>query len=261
MSMIARIYASLIFMAASAALTFNPLTYRERSVRQSALQEIGARCLPILPGFLLVSSFISLVIVQIVTATALSYGLSQFAVEVLVRSLILELIPLYVSLFVLIRIALPMAYALSASTGGAAPLQAALPFVQVPLSQGSHHQAGPLRIPLDMDSEQLLGRLVPHAVSCLFAIVLLTLLASLIALTISYLTVFGFSPWGLPEFTASIGRIFDPALAIVFMGKAFFFGLTIVFLPLSSPVARQDLALLFGILLLIEAVSLVALYY
>jgi hypothetical protein len=45
------------------------------------------------------------------------------------------------------------------------------------------------------------------------------------------------------------------------MGKAFFFGLTIVFLPLSSPVARQDLALLFGILLLVEAVSLVALYY
>lgn len=257
MSMIARIYASLIFMAASAALTFNPLSYRHQSVRHSALQEIAARCLPILPGFLLVSSFISLVIVQIVTATALSYGLSQFAVEVLVRSLILELIPLYVSLFVLIRIALPMAYALSASTAGVAPVQAALPFAQEPLSQGAHHQTGPL----SMDSEQLLVRLVPHAVSCLFAIVLLTLLASLIALTISYLTVFGFSPWGLPEFTASIGRIFDPSLAIVFMGKAFFFGLTIVFLPLSIPVARQDLALLFGILLLIEAVSLVALYY
>jgi phospholipid/cholesterol/gamma-HCH transport system permease protein len=230
MSMITRIYGTLIFMAASAVLTFNPLTYRHRRVRQSALQEIGARCLPILPGFLLVSSFISMVIVQIVTATAVSYGLSQFAVEVLVRSLILELIPLYVSLFVLIRIALPMAYALS---------------------------TGPLRL----DSEQLRERLVPHAVSCLFAIVLLTLLASLIALTISYLTVFGFSPWGLPEFTASIGRIFDPSLAIVFMGKAFFFGLTIVFLPLSIPVGRQDLALLFGILLLIEAVSLVALYY
>ena len=68
---------------------------------------IAERCLPVLPGFLLLSSLLSLVIIRIVTVTAQSYGLSEFALEVLVRTLVLELLPLYSAIFVALRISLP----------------------------------------------------------------------------------------------------------------------------------------------------------
>ena len=41
------------------------------------------------------------------TATAYSYGLSQYALGVLVRTLVLELIPLYAAMFVAVRYAMP----------------------------------------------------------------------------------------------------------------------------------------------------------
>ena len=41
----------------------------------------------------MLSALISLVLIRIVVVTALSYGLSQFAVQMVVRVLVLELIP------------------------------------------------------------------------------------------------------------------------------------------------------------------------
>jgi phospholipid/cholesterol/gamma-HCH transport system permease protein len=43
------------------------------------------------------SALLSLVIIRIVMATAAEYGLSQYALDVLVRTLVLELLPLLVA--------------------------------------------------------------------------------------------------------------------------------------------------------------------
>ena len=50
--------------------------------------------------FTVFSSLLGLVLIRIVVVTALSYGLSQYAVEMVVRVLVLELIPLGAALFV-----------------------------------------------------------------------------------------------------------------------------------------------------------------
>ena len=82
-------------------------SHNEQSHRPAIERAIAERCLPVLPGFLLLSSLLSLVIIRIVTVTAQSYGLSEFALEVLVRTLVLELLPLYSAIFVALRVSLP----------------------------------------------------------------------------------------------------------------------------------------------------------
>ena len=62
---------------------------------------------PNLLWFCVLSALISLVIIRIVVVTALSYGLSGYALEMVVRVLVLELIPLTASLFVALRSTLP----------------------------------------------------------------------------------------------------------------------------------------------------------
>jgi phospholipid/cholesterol/gamma-HCH transport system permease protein len=82
-------------------------TYQDAESWPAVQRAIAERCLPVLPGFLFLSSLLSLVIIRIVTVTAQSYGLSEFALEVLVRTLVLELLPLYSAIFVALRISLP----------------------------------------------------------------------------------------------------------------------------------------------------------
>ncbi len=49
------------------------------------------------------AALISLVLTRIVVVTAISYGLSRYALEMVIRVLVLELIPLTAALFVAMR--------------------------------------------------------------------------------------------------------------------------------------------------------------
>jgi phospholipid/cholesterol/gamma-HCH transport system permease protein len=62
---------------------------------------------PLLPWFTVLCALVSLVVIRIVVVTAASYGLSQYALEMVVRVLVLELIPLTAALFVALRCTLP----------------------------------------------------------------------------------------------------------------------------------------------------------
>ena len=62
---------------------------------------------PILIGFTVLAALLSLVITRIVVVTALSYGLSRYALEMVIRVLVLELIPLTAAMFVAMRCAIP----------------------------------------------------------------------------------------------------------------------------------------------------------
>ncbi len=95
---------------------------------------------------------------------------------------------------------------------------------------------------------------------------------SLRALGLAYIAVYGLSPWGLGDYTRTVGRIFNPAVTIGFVLKTVFFGLSVAVIPTaailesqrygrtsSSTVQPGAVRLLF-VLLLIEAGSLAVKY-
>jgi phospholipid/cholesterol/gamma-HCH transport system permease protein len=196
------------------------------------------------------SALVSVVLIRIVVATAYSYGLSQYALEVLVRTLVLELIPLYAALFAAVRFAMPGAQV-----------------VRKKLSD--LHRAGG-----EVNEQALLrSELLPRALAAVFSVLLLAALSCVVALVLTYLTVYGFSPWGLPAYTRSVGGVFTPAVTLIFGLKTLFFSLAVAVVPLAASAQRDaqgrysrrsdisEFARLFSVVLLIEVVSLVGNYY
>jgi phospholipid/cholesterol/gamma-HCH transport system permease protein len=230
-------------------LMLSPGSYRGARAR-AVLSHLVVAVLPLLPWFLVLSALISLVIIRIVTATANSYGLSQYALEVLVRTLVLELIPLFSALFVALRHAMP----------GAEQLRH-----QLDLRQRAGRQVPGI--------EGLAGTLLPRALASVHAVVLLASLSGVVSLIITYVVVHGLSPWALAAYTHDVGRVFNSVVSLIFLLKTGFFSLAVAVVPLAAAaepdergryVARSDMtefARLFSVLLLIEMASLVGNYY
>jgi len=199
----------------------------------------------VLPWFTSLAALLSLVLIRIVVVTALSYGLSQYALQMVVRVLVLELIPLSAAMFVALR-------------SGLAFNAGALPTVSV---TGAHRvQAPPF--------ERLHGELSPQVLADAFSVLTLAMVSSVVALVLAYLTVYGLSPWGLPGFTRTVGQVFDLAVSLGFMLKAFLFSMAVAVVPmaasLEAPPATSTMqpgaVRLFLVLLLIEAASLTVKY-
>src|SRR2546427_3721223 len=87
-------------------LALSPSTY-SRAGRSAIARQIVRATAPNLMWFTVLSALISVVLIRIVVVTALSYGLSRFAIEMVVRVLVLELIPLTAAMFVALRCTLP----------------------------------------------------------------------------------------------------------------------------------------------------------
>ena len=231
-------------------LALSPASYRDGAHREAVLGSLYRATAPLLTWFLVLSALVSLVLIRIVVATAYSYGLSQFALEVLVRTLVLELIPLYVAMFVAVRYAMP----------GAQEVRRQLALQQ---REGRLPERQPL----------LVDQLLPRALGSMFSVMLLAGLSSVVALVLTYLTVYGFSPWGLPGYTRAVGGVFSPAVTLIFSLKTFFFSLAVAVVPLAAAAQadrdgrysrRSDMsefARLFSVVLMIEVVSLVGNYY
>jgi phospholipid/cholesterol/gamma-HCH transport system permease protein len=227
-----------------------PSSYQRGPQRRAVLTHLYKASAPLLTWFLVLSALISVVLIRIVVATAFSYGLSQYALEVLVRTLVLELIPLYAALFVALRYAMP----------GAQQLRRQLAQEQ--------RQGHPV-----LGQALLRGALLPRALGALFSVLLLAALSCLIALVLAYLTVYGFSPWGLSTYTRSVGSVLTPAVTLIFALKTFFFSLAVAVVPLAASAQPDaagrlsrhsdisEFARLFSVVLLIEVVSLVGNYY
>jgi phospholipid/cholesterol/gamma-HCH transport system permease protein len=231
-------------------LAFSPSSYRHGAQRSAVLRQIYLATAPLLTWFLVLSALISVVLIRIVVATAFSYGLSQFALEVLVRTLVLELIPLYAALFVSLRYAMP----------GAQNLRKRL--------------SDQLRGGTEPDQHLLLRtELLPRTLASVFSVSMLAAVSCVVALVLTYFTVYGFSPWGLPEYTRSVGSVFTSAVTLIFSLKTLFFSLAVAVVPLAASVKRDadgrfsrrsdisEFARLFSVVLLIEVVSLVGNYY
>lgn len=218
-------------------LALSPSTYQGPRKRH-ILSHIYLSTAPILPWFLALSALMSLVIVRIVWTSALSYGLSGYALEVLTRTLVLELIPLVAALFVALRVTMPGS--------------------QTAARLAQQHQ-GPLLWPL-----------LPRAVAGVVAVFALAILSACVAMVISYVTVYGLSPWGLGAFTEMVGEVFSPDVVVILVVKTLLFALAVSVVPLGAAVINPSqqlkvaelraFARLFSALLLIEALSLAGSY-
>jgi phospholipid/cholesterol/gamma-HCH transport system permease protein len=218
-------------------LCASPSSYTT-SCRREAARQICLAALRPLVAFTLLWTLVSLVLIRIVMVTAQSYGLSAFALEMVIRVLIVELIPLFAALAIGLR---PSADP-TAATHATAWLGNAW-------------------------RESVVARSVAAAT----AVMALATISGAITLLTAYLNAFGFSLWGLGDFTRSVGQVFNLATTLGFLGKTVLFSLTVGMLPPALALARRadteatsrrvsDLAAMLLLLVLIETIALSAQY-
>ena len=232
------------FGAAVLALALSPRTYTA-AFRAATARQLVITTWQVLPWFSSLAALLSLVLIRIVVVTALSYGLSQYALQMVVRVLVLELIPLLAALFVALRSGLVF-------NAGAAPVQ---PVVHV-------HTLRDLS-PLRLQSE-----LAPRVLAESFSVLTLAMVNSALVLVLAYLAVYGLSPWGLPGFTRTVGQVFDLAVSLGFMLKVFLFSLAVAVVPMAASLQAQTsnstmqpgAVRLFLVLLILEVGSLMVKY-
>lgn len=238
----------LMFSARLLVLALSPSTYRGPNL-VALSQHLVRDTAPILLWFTLMTSIISLVIIHIVVVTSESYGLSRYALEMVVRVLVLELIPLTAAMFVALRCALP-----DAAEVAALHMRDTL----VVLSAGS--------------AEQLQREILPRVVSSTFSVLLLAIVSCVVCAVLAYLWVHGFTVGGLAGYSRTFGRVFSPALSLIFTLKTLGLSLAVGLIPIASvlydrpnPRIRastelRGLVRLFFMILLIEIGSLVGNY-
>lgn len=230
-------------------LAMSPSSYRGAQ-RLIMARHLVAATGPVLLWFTLLSAITSLVITRIVLVTAQSYGLSQYALEMVIRVLVLELIPLTAALFVALRCTIP-------------------------------HGANLARMRRrgELDAMRLQGidpvgrELLPRVVAGVFSTITLAALTCVITMVLAYLAVFGFTWAGMGGYTHMFGQVFNPAVTLVFVLKTLFFSVVVALMPVASALndpaghatrlsaEMQGLVRVFAMLLVIELVSLVGNYY
>jgi phospholipid/cholesterol/gamma-HCH transport system permease protein len=232
-----------LFGATALVIALSPSAWNRRHGVAIATR-VYASTWQVLPWFTAASALISLVLIRIVVVTAISYGLSQYALEMMVRVLVLELIPLGAALFVTLRAGFTF-------NAGAARAHA----------QGRRQEPDDFR-----------SGVVPEVIASMFSVLSLAMVSSALVLVLAYLNVYGLSPWGLEDYTRTVGRIFDPVVTISFALKTILFGLAVAIIPMAAMLesSRRENSLsstvqpgairLFFILLLIEAGSLAVKY-
>lgn len=233
-------------------LAASPSSWRQ-PWRGAIARQVWLGSAPVLLGFAIISTVLSVVIMRIVLVTAQSYGLSQYALEMVVRVLVLELIPLTAALFIALRVSLPGAVELA--------------------ELRSDDTLAALR---DEGIDVLRQEIVPRAIGSLFAVLMLAAISSVICLVLAYLLVHGFSPWGLERYTRLVGRIFGPVVTLIFVLKTLAMAAAVSLIPIGAALhdsqnprlgatravfELQALVRMFFAILLIELASLVGNYY
>ncbi|MBL0422783.1 ABC transporter permease [Ramlibacter sp. AW1] len=230
-------------------LALSPSSWRPRA-RSALAHHVYTDTAPVLPGFTALSALLTLVITRIVVVTAQSYGLSQYALEMVVRVLVLELIPLGAALVVALRCTIP---------NGAA--------------MATMRQAGHFDRLRAHGVEPLTQEAVPRLVAGVFSTITLAALSSFVGTVLAYLAVYGLTEAGLPAYSRMFGRVFDGTVSLIFVLKTLAFSLAVSVIPIASGLrdkevkgsresaALQGLVRMFAVLLVLEAVSLVGNYY
>jgi phospholipid/cholesterol/gamma-HCH transport system permease protein len=230
-------------------MALSPSTYR-RENRANLASHVYRGTAPLLPWFTVLVAMASLVVIRIVVVTAASYGLSQYALEMVVRVLVLELSPLSAALFVAVRCTLPAGVELVAMRG-----------------------RGDFEALRARGVDPLETEVVPRVLSGIFAVVTLAAVSGVISLVLAYLVVHGLTHTAFDAYTRKVGQVFNPAVTLIFGLKTVFFSLAVSLIPMVSSLQEpgadgaqalpelRGLVRMFLLILLIEVVSLMGNYY
>jgi phospholipid/cholesterol/gamma-HCH transport system permease protein len=237
------------FAALMLALSLSRSSYHRR-YRTAIAHHLYRGSAPMLPWFTVVSALVSLVIIHIVVVTAQSYGLSKYSLEMVVRVLVMELIPLIAALFAALQYSIP---------GGSDLVK--------------FRRGGDPGVSRQPDIELLQREVLPRVIAGEFAVLLLAGVSCVSTLVLAYLSVYGFALAGFDAYTHTVGQIFSPAVALVFALKVVLFSLAVAVIPVASvlhdnrrgearsSVELHSLVRTFVVLLLVEGASLVVSYY
>lgn len=237
------------FGAVMVVRAFSPASYGPET-RYNLARHAYLDTAPILGWFTVMIALFTLIITRIVVLTSATYGLSQYALEMVVRVLIVELIPLAAALFVALR--------------GTIPSGAAL----VEMRRIGHFTTL-RRERLDPIAVEVLPRLIAGVFSC----ITLAALSCVVAGVLAYLAVYGFTWAGEEAYTHMVGRVFSPMFTLIFVMKTLFFALSVSLIPMASGLnnvesdgsresaALQGLVRMFGVLMALEALALMANYF
>lgn len=237
------------FGAVMVVRAFSPASYGPET-RYNLARHAYLDTAPILGWFTVMIALFTLIITRIVMLTSAAYGLSQYALEMVVRVLIIELIPLAAALFVALR--------------GTIPSGAAL----VEMRRIGHFTTL-RRKRLDPIAVEVLPRLIAGVFSC----ITLVSLSCIVAGVLAYLAVYGFTWAGEAAYTHMVGRVFSPIFTLIFVLKTLFFALAVSLIPMASGLnnvesdgsresaALQGLVRMFGVLMALEALTLMANYF
>ena len=241
-----------LFQFAIAALigVLSPSTYN-KATRLVVQKQIYFTAWQILPGFSAFAALFSFLIIEIVGSTARKYGFYEYALELIVRILVLEILPLMTVLFIALR------------TGAAMNTEVALMKIQNELDALQRIGIDPMRL-------ELLPRVVGGTVSVLA----LTAVNIVAALWLTHLLIIDFHPWTLThgDYTRMIGKVLDMPALLVLWAKTLAFGFAVTVIPISEGLSTpqklfhapisvlRGMVRLFFSLMVIEAAALAIVY-
>jgi phospholipid/cholesterol/gamma-HCH transport system permease protein len=228
----------------------SPATYN-KATRLVVQKQIYFTAWEILPGFAVFAGLFSFLIIEIVGTTARKYGLYEYALELNVRILVLEILPLMTALFVALR------------TGAAINTEVALMKIQNELEALQRIGIDPMRL-----------ELLPRVVGGTISVLALTAVNILVALWLTHLLMVVFHPWTLTtgDFTRMIGKVLDIQALLVLWGKTLAFGFAGTVIPISEGLSTprklfyapisvlRGMVRLFFSLMVIEAAALAIVY-
>jgi phospholipid/cholesterol/gamma-HCH transport system permease protein len=252
-SSVLRMWRTVSFAAIIGSLAFTASSYRGENRNAISRQLVFGTGQNLL-WFTVLCALVSTVLIRIVVVTAFSYGLSRYALEMVVRVLVLELIPLTAAVFVALRSTLPDGIELS-------ELRA----------------KGDLELQRQQGTDPIQREALPRVLAGMFLVPMLVAVSCITSLVIAYVTIYGLTPWGFDGYTRVVGQVFKPAISVILVLKTLFLSLAVSVIPMASALdegtdlsvqgrskAARELASmvrLFSVALLIELASLMGNYY
>jgi phospholipid/cholesterol/gamma-HCH transport system permease protein len=237
------------FAGLATVAALSPSTYSARA-REVAVRQIYFTAWQILPGYAAATALLSLLLIEVVVASARKYGIEHYSLELVLSVLVLEVVPLMTALFVALR------------SGAAIGAEIALASVRGELDDREEAEASPLH-----------AELVPRIAGAALSVASLMTLGCAITVWLTYAEFYGFTTAGLPEFTRIVSIVFDGVELAVFCLKCLLFGLAVAIIPAATGLEAErgvmkslpavvlgGLIKLFFAIIVIEVASLVVKY-
>jgi phospholipid/cholesterol/gamma-HCH transport system permease protein len=203
-------YGLVALLAQALLVLAEPPTWN-RATFDVVIKQVYFTAVQILHVFLAYALVISWLLISIIVTTARDFGLAEFASEMTIRVLVLELLPFLTALFIALR------------SGSAINTEVALMQVNSELDALAHCKVPPMQF-------EFLPRLIGGVIS----VVTLSGLAGLLALLMGYLAIYGVGTAGFEPYTRTVANIFDFRIVAGLLVKCALFGLAVTLIPVHA---------------------------